>query len=119
MNTYLKVYDDDIYLPATIIEGEREGKTILITAGVHSTEYVSIEASIQLAKELEKEDTRRALKGKIILIHATNYSGFCKGNTLSQVPEDGQNLNRVFPGNREGSVSEKVACYMVQEMVFL
>lgn len=39
-----------------------------------------------------------------------------KIRTMSVVYEDGKNLNRVFPGNAEGSVSEKIAYFMEKEL---
>ncbi len=40
-------------MPATVICGAKDGPTILITAGIHSAEYVGIQAAMELAKEFQ------------------------------------------------------------------
>ena len=47
----------DIVLPGTIICGKLPGKTMLITGGVHSGEYVGIQACVELGAELQPEKT--------------------------------------------------------------
>ncbi len=37
----------------TLICGEKEGETVLISGGVHNAEYVGIQAAMQLADELD------------------------------------------------------------------
>jgi hypothetical protein len=97
-------------LPITIVNGEEEGPCVLITAGVHGAEYGGIETALALRQELEPE----AVKGSIIIIPIANQSAFLQ-KVSALVPEDGKNLNRVFPGNKEGTHSEKLA-YFISEL---
>jgi predicted deacylase len=98
----------DVRIPVSIICGEKDGPTVLISAGVHSAEYVGIAA-------LQKfSPTPAELSGNLILIHLMNPSGF-EHRTISMVYEDGKNLNSVFPGDKNGSVAEKIASYVVSE----
>lgn len=101
----------DYELPVTLICGSRPGKTILISAGVHSGEYPGIAAVIRAAKEIDPE----MLSGNILLIHCINTSGFW-AYAPSIVPEDGQNLNRKYPGNAAGTVAERIEAYMVSQI---
>ena len=89
-------------LPVTMICGG-DGKTTLITAGVHSGEHVGVQAVMELAEELRPED----IGGTVILVPIVNVSGYGQRGT-SMVWEDGKNLNREFPGNREGTTAEKI-----------
>ena len=100
-------------IPYTLLCGTRPGKTLLVTAGIHSREYPGIEASVRLAKELLPEQ----LCGQVLLVHAANYSGFLEGTPNDCVPEDGRNLNRVFPGDAAGTFSQKLAARL--ESIFL
>lgn len=100
-------------LPATIIYGEEDGDTVLITGGVHNAEYVGIEAVTGLARELEPKDVR----GILILIHIVNINGF-RARTVSVSREDGKNLNRVFPGSMDGTFTDKLAYFMEKELFF-
>ena len=97
-------------LPVTIICGEEDGETVLISGGVHNAEYVGIQSAIQLAKEL----TPDKIRGNVVMIHLMNPTGF-EHRTMSLVYEDGKNLNRVFPGGPHGTMAEKIAFTVEQE----
>lgn len=88
----------------TVICGSRPGKTLVVTAGVHGCEYVGIEALNRLKRELEPT----ALSGRVILLPLVNPEGFYHGSKQT-IPADGQNLNRMFPGNPEGTFSSQLA----------
>lgn len=104
-NTVLKI-------PVTVICGIEQSKTITLSAGVHSREYIGIEALIQLARQLRCAD----VNGQIIILHSVNYSGFVeRSNDL--VPEDNRNLNRVFPGKSDGRTSERLAYFLEHEII--
>ncbi|KIR02966.1 Succinylglutamate desuccinylase/aspartoacylase [Lachnospiraceae bacterium TWA4] len=96
-------------IPVCVISGNEEGKTVLITAGVHSCEYVGVETCQHLMKKYTPED----IKGNLIIIPVLNRTGF-EARIPTLVPEDGKNLNRMFPGNCEGSFSERLADYIVK-----
>lgn len=98
-------------LPVTLINGEQEGDTVLITGGIHNAEYVGIETVMGLARELEPMD----IKGILIIVHIVNVNGF-KARTISVSADDGKNLNRVFPGDPEGTYTDKLAYFMEKEL---
>mgnify|MGYP000361620246 FL=1 len=100
-------------MPATVICGVKDGPTILITAGIHSAEYVGIQAAMELAKEFQPEE----LKGNVIIVPLVNVSGF-EHRTMSLVYEDGKNLNRVFPGDPEGTAADRIAYTIVTKLFF-
>lgn len=108
---YLKVDNTDIKLPFTLISGRDTGKTILITAGVHGGEYVGIETSKRLAKEIDENK----LLGKVIIIHTTNCSGF-RERLAGVTYEDGENLNRIFPGDENGNTSERLSYFILNSL---
>lgn len=88
----------------TVICGFRPGKTLIVTAGIHGCEYVGIEALRALTQELEPS----MLSGRVILLPLINPEGFYHG-AKQIIPTDNQNLNRMFPGNQEGSFSSQLA----------
>ena len=98
-------------MPVTVICGEEEGPTVLITAGVHNAEYVGIQAAMELSREISPAD----VKGGLILVPLVNVSGFTR-RTMSMVYEDGKNLNRVFPGNGEGTAAERISAVVEKEL---
>lgn len=94
----------DFSFPLTIIYGASPGNTVLITAGIHGGEYPPIVATIELAAALSPEK----ISGCVVLIHPVNTSAF-EAIVPFIVPESGENLNRVFPGKKDGSVAERIA----------
>ncbi|MBQ8305651.1 MAG: succinylglutamate desuccinylase/aspartoacylase family protein [Blautia sp.] len=98
-------------IPATIVNGSRRGKTVLITASIHSGEYPGVPAVIRIAKEIDPEK----VSGRILFIHCVNVSGFWS-RTGGRVPEDNGNLNADYPGKQGGTVTECIADYFVREI---
>ncbi len=88
----------------TVICGCRPGKTLVVTAGVHGCEYVGIETLTRLKEEL----TPDVLSGRVILLPLVNPEGFYLGSKQT-VPTDGKNLNRMFPGDPNGTFSSRLA----------
>ena len=107
---YVHVIGAEFGIPVTLICGEKEGGTVLISGGVHNAEYVGIQAAMQLADELDP----KKIAGNIIVIRLMNRTGF-EHRTMSLTYEDGKNLNRVFPGNPNGTLSDRIAYTVVTE----
>ncbi len=107
---YVKVKGTDIELPVTVICGEKEGKTVFISGGVHNAEYVGIQTAIEIADEI----LPWKLTGNLIILHLMNRTGF-EHRTMSLVYEDGKNLNREFPGSEQGTVADKICHTVVTE----
>ena len=78
--------------------------TLLVTAGIHGGEYPGIAAAMELGRSLDPQE----IHGSLIMLHPVNIQGFWARREFI-VPEDGKNLNRVFPGNPNGTLSEKTA----------
>ncbi|MDN3687057.1 succinylglutamate desuccinylase/aspartoacylase family protein [Cyclobacterium jeungdonense] len=88
--------------PITTIRGSKPGPDGLIIAGVHGDEYEPIRAVVQLLKELRNT----LLCGSLTLVPIVNISAYL---TASRLGEDGLDLARTCPGNKSGSITEKVA----------
>ena len=101
---FVNILDSDTKMPVTIINGVKEGKTVLFTAGIHGAEYPCIKTAIELSKEINPFN----VSGTIIIIHPVNTQGFI-GRNAAIMPEDNKNINRVFPGNENGTISDKIA----------
>ena len=102
---------EEYEIPATLICGRAPGKTLLITAGIHSGEYVGIPAVIRTARELDPE----IMHGNVIMLHCVNLSGLLT-HSYRLVPEDGFNLNSGYPGREDGTVGERIAAWFVREL---
>ena len=93
-----------VMIPITVIRNG-EGPTALLTGGNHGDEYEGPIALLKLAKNLEPGE----VSGRVIIVPAMNYPAFRAGKRTS--PIDAGNLNRIFPGRPDGSVTEKIADY--------
>ncbi|AOT72479.1 M14 family metallopeptidase [Geosporobacter ferrireducens] len=109
---FVTVLGTKTMMPVTLINGEKQGKIMLITAGIHGSEYPGILTAIRLAGELDP----KYISGQIILIHPVNLQAF-SARCAAVVPEDGKNINRVFPGSKNGSIAEKIA-YLINNSFF-
>lgn len=104
LRTMLPVPGTEIEIPLTIINGVFDGPTLLVTAGIHGGEYPGIAAAMELGRSLDPQE----IHGTLLMLHPVNIQGFWARREFI-VPEDGKNLNRVFPGNPDGTLSEKTA----------
>ncbi len=108
---YLDLPFTEDKLPTTLVYGQEDGETALVTGGIHNAEYVGIEGVVEMAAELKPEE----VKGIVILINIVNMNGF-RARTVSVSKEDGKNLNRVFPGDPNGTYTDKLARFMETEL---
>jgi predicted deacylase len=100
----------ELILPYAVIEGAEAGPRLLVTGGVHGAEFCSIEAALRLSRTDPKD-----IKGTIVVLPILNVQGF-KARSIAVMPEDGKNLNRAFPGRPDGTVSERLAAWLVQHV---
>lgn len=107
----LKVTDHELTLPFCVISGYQEGPAVLITAGIHGAEYIGIQTALELSRELEPSQ----IKGTVIFLLMANPQASYSFSRLI-VPEDGKNLNRVFPGKKTGTLSERIAYTIEHEL---
>lgn len=87
-----------------------EGPTILLEAGNHGDEY---EGQIVLG-ELIRELPLAHLRGRLIVIPSINAPAAQAG--LRTSPLDGLNLNRTFPGDHAGSITQQISAYVSDQL---
>ncbi len=91
-------------IPITVAKNG-EGPTTLFTGANHGDEYEGPIALFDLAHTINADD----LSGRVIIVPGMNYPAFQAGKRTSSI--DSGNMNRVFPGNPEGTLTEKIADY--------
>jgi predicted deacylase len=112
---YLTVPEKDgpgTRIPVTVINGTWKGKVLALVAGIHPVEYAPILALYRLKVGIDP----RALRGTVILVPIANVPGFQR-RTVYYVPSDWKNLNRVFPGNLQGTLSQRMAAVITEQVV--
>ncbi len=104
--------DEGTRIPVTITHGARPGPVLALIAGTHGYEYPPITALQHVRRSLDAE----ALSGTVIMVHVANMPSFL-GRTVYYSPVDGRNLNRVYPGRADGTVSERIAHAITTEVI--
>jgi uncharacterized protein len=94
---------EDVSVPVGIVDGASGGPVLLVVAGVHGSEYDGIEAAKRLLKWVEPSQ----LAGKLIVVPCLNIPAFY-GLAAHVNPIDGVNPGRAFPGDPEGSHTERM-----------
>jgi predicted deacylase len=99
-------------IPLTVINGSRPGKILSLVAGIHGFEYPPILALYRIKDMIDPQ----TLSGTIVIVHIANIHSFQK-RTIYYNPYDWKNLNRVFPGDPKGTISQRVAYVIKKEIV--
>ena len=104
--------DSGTRIPITIVRGGQPGPTLALIAGTHGSEVAPIVALQRVRAVLDP--TR--LRGTVLIVHVANMPSFL-GRTVYYSPVDGKNLNRVYPGRPDGTVSERIAYAITREII--
>ena len=99
-----------IPIPVGVVHGG-PGPTALLVAGNHGDEWEGQIALTELFQALDPPQVR----GRIIFLPALNLPASLASTRTS--PLDGGNLNRLFPGRVDGSVTEEIAHYVATELI--
>lgn len=104
--------DSGSKIPITVIHGTSKGPVLALLAGIHGYEYPPITALQSMRTEIDPA----LLRGTVILVHVANLPSFL-GRTIYYSPVDGKNLNRMFPGDPEGTLSQRIAHQITTEVI--
>jgi predicted deacylase len=104
--------DSGTTVPFTIIHGSSPGPVLALVAGTHGMEYVPIIALQRMRTTIDP----KTLRGTVVMVHVANMPSFL-GRTIYYSPIDGKNLNRVFPGRSDGTISERIADAITREVI--
>jgi predicted deacylase len=94
-----------IPIPLAVIRGGA-GPDVLLTAGNHGDEYEGQIALLKLMRELEPQ----VINGRLIIAPRLNLPAAAAGKRTS--PLDDGNLNRLFPGEAEGTPTDQIAHFV-------
>src|SRR6478735_5065242 len=100
MRTTISLGGHDV--PAFESRGTADGPRVAVLGGVHGCEYSSIAAVIRLMRGLGEH------AGTVVGVPVVSMDSFTQRSPFV-VPEDGKNLNRAFPGNPDGSYTDRLA----------
>ena len=99
-----------LMIPITVAKNG-DGPTVVLSGGNHGDEYEGPVALFDLANTIGDMEIR----GRVIIVPGMNFPAFRAGKRTS--PIDGGNMNRVFPGKPDGTVTEKIADYFQRTLL--
>lgn len=100
----------DVSIPIEVMRGQEPGPVLFISAAIHGDEINGVE----IIKRLLASAQLKKMKGTLIAVPVVNVFGF---NNLSRYLPDRRDLNRCFPGNRDGSLASRLAFTFMREVV--
>ena len=103
--------DKGVEIPVSVVRGAEPGPVLALIAGTHGYEYTSILALHQVLQQLDPSK----MKGAVILVHMANPETFYGRRIYWS--SDGKNLNRVYPGKKDGTISERIAEALTHEVI--
>jgi len=98
--TYL---GDPVRIPVTIVNGERAGPTVFLSAAAHGDELNGIEVVREVAHEWNLAD----LRGTLVCMPVLNVPGFLAQQRY--LPIYDRDLNRSFPGREDSTSAKRMA----------
>ena len=99
-------------IPVTVVNGTGDGPVLTLIAGIHGSEYPPILAMQRVARQADPA----VMNGALIVVHNANLPAF-QARTIYIGPHDLKNLNRAFPGKADGTVTERIAHVLTEQVI--
>src|ERR1700759_663861 len=95
------------WIPIPIVRIKNgDGPNVLMQAGNHGDEWEGQIGLGNLIRSIEPKD----IKGRLVILPSANFPAAMAGTRTS--PIDDGNLNRSYPGNPEGTITEQIAHFI-------
>lgn len=103
------VSHDELEMRVHVFRGKSPGPRLFVCAGVHGDELNGIEIARRLMRQ-----KMTGLQGDLLIVPVVNPAAFIY---RSRYLPDRRDLNRLFPGNSDGSFGARVARTLIDEVV--
>jgi len=90
-------------LPVAVINGAQDGKTLYLQAASDGDELNGVGVVRQIVPQLNPQE----LSGTLLIVGIANYFAFQRGEHRN--PVDDTKLNRTYPGDENGTSTERIA----------
>lgn len=104
--------NETLSIRKNIIKGSKGNKRICIVTGTHGDELEGQMVCYEMARRLN--ETISSLNGQVEIYPALNPLGI---DTIQRgIPNFDLDMNRIFPGSKEGSVAEQMAYAIIEDL---
>ena len=108
---------EDLIIPLIIVNGSLPWPVLCLNTGTHGDEPEGTIAILEILDEIDPEK----LTGVLVGIPALNIPAFTAKVSVNvsgirENPLDWKNLARIFPGNAKGTVTERLADTVINEI---
>ncbi len=100
----------DLTMPVEVINGQRDGPLLFVSAAIHGDELNGTE----IIRRLLRHSSLKRLRGALIAVPVVNVHGLLH---RSRSLPDRRDLNRSFPGSDRGSLAARIAHLFMHEIV--
>ena len=100
---------NQVQIPVLVNRGKKPGPVVLLMAGLHGDELNGVE----IVRRVIRAGWHKPVSGTIICMPVFNVFGFL--NRERAMP-DGRDLNRSFPGAKNGSLASQFAFHFMHEI---
>jgi uncharacterized protein len=100
----------EITLPVRVVHGAKPGPVLFVSASIHGDEIIGVEIIRRLLTKIGP----RKLAGTLLCIPIVNVFGFV---AHTRYLPDRRDLNRCFPGSKNGPLALQLAHVFTQEIV--
>jgi predicted deacylase len=104
--------DSGYSIGVVVVHGKRPGPVLAVVSGAHGTEYTSIIALEKLIGALNPA----TLSGTVIVVPLVNVASF-EQKVPHVNPVDRKSMNRFYPGNPNGTQTERASYLITREVV--
>lgn len=98
-----------IQVPVFVERSEKDGPVLLLMAGMHGDEINGME----IIRRVIRKGWNKPSAGTVICIPVFNIFGYL--NVMRELP-DGRDLNRSFPGTKNGSLASQFAYHFMRDI---
>jgi predicted deacylase len=100
------------FIPLGVVEGRQRGPTLAVLGGVHASEYAARNSAVRFWESLDPEQ----ISGRVLVVLAADVTAF-QAHHIYTNPVDGKNLNRIYPGDPDGTLSEVIVHTLMEEVI--
>lgn len=100
----------DWRLPYLYVTGAAAGPMLVVLGAVHGDEYEGVETIPRVFQQV----VPGALRGTLLMVPICNVPAYEAATRDS--PIDGKNLARVFPGDIDGTITQRIAYFLTEKL---